>query len=558
MIVEKNVGIPMRDGALLMANIYRPEKDGNYPVLMCTGIYGKDVHFRDGYKMPWDALKRLYPNVDSDGSTGEYLRWEMADPDRWVPDDYILINIDSRGSGQTPGYLDPFSPTETADYAEAITWASEQPWSNGKVGLLGISYLSITQWQVAGLRPKGLAAICPWEGGSDLYRDWSHHGGILSYGFPYAWMPRQVLPNQHGNGATHHTDAQTGERTTGPSSFSADVLAGSRADHPTDLLNHPLEDEWYKMRSPKLERINVPVLSAGNWGGIGLHLRGNIEGYLRAGTADKWLCVHIGTHFESFYLPEYIKVQKKFFDRYLKGIANGWEDRKPVELEIRSVNGATTREEAAWPVPSTEWKKFHLDAGANSWSTDVAKSESKAEYRGFSDGVTFRTAPFEAETEFTGPVAAKLFVSSQTEDMDIFATMRLFDTEGNEVIFEGASEKVPVTRGWLRASHRKLDPSRSEPYRPFLTHDERQMLEPGKVYEVDLEIWPTSIVVPEGYQLALTLQGKDFEFDGLPGRMLHNSEEDRPAAIFDAQNTIYTGPAHPSYVLMPLIPRSVS
>jgi len=554
MIIEKNVDILVRDGSGLKANIYRPDRPGRHPVLMCLGIYGKDIHFKDGYKMPWEALKRLYPTIDSDGTSGEYLRWEMPDPEKWVPDGYIVINIDARGSGQTPGYLDPFSPTETADYADAITWASEQEWSNGKVGLLGISYLAITQWQVAGLRPKGLAAICPWEGGSDLYRDWSHHGGILSYGFPSAWMPRQVLPNQHGNAKTHHRDAQSGERTTGPTDLSEHILAGNRADHPADLLAHPFDDAWFKERSPKLEQIEVPVLSAGNWGGIGLHLRGNIEGFLRAGSADKWLFVHVGLHFESFYLSQYISVQKEFFDHYLKGIDNGWKSRKPIELEIRRPDGFEVRQETAWPLPETQWTKFYLDASSQSWSKEPPQGGSKIQYQGFGDGVTFMTAPFEDETEFTGPVAARLFVSSSSEDMDIFATVRLFDRDGVEVVFDGASEKVPVTRGWLRASHRKLDTERSTPYRPYLVHDEREPLVPGAVYPVDLEIWPTSIVVPRGYRLALTIQGQDFEFPGIAGRMLHDSDADRPDAIFDVTNTVHSGPDEPSYVLMPLIP----
>lgn len=558
MRVETNVEIPMRDGIALRANIYRPDGDDPVPVLMCLGIYGKDVHFEDGYNMPWTALKRLYPGVDTDGSTGRYLRWEMPDPDRWVPRGYALVQVDSRGSGRSAGYLDPFSPVETADYAEAIGWAADQPWSTGKVGLLGISYLSITQWQVAAQRPRGLSAICPWEGGSDLYRDWARHGGILSYGFPAAWMPRQVLPNQHGNGQTHHIDRATGERTTGPESFGEDVLIGSRCDHAAELEKHPLEDEWFKQRSPRLDRIEVPVYSAGNWGGTGLHLRGNIEGYLRAGSAQKWLSVHIGTHFESFYLPRYIDVQQAFFDRFLKGIDNGWDSRPPVELEIRRVDGATSRFETEWPLPQTEWINYHLDAQAMTWGTALPEVGASAEYVASGDGVTFKTAPFDKSVEFTGPVAARLHVATTGPDMDIFATMRLFAPDGSEVIFDGASEKVPVTRGWLRVSQRKTDPAKSHPYRPWLAHDESLPVEPGQIYAVDLEIWPTSIVVPEGYRLALTFQGRDYEFPDLPGRMLHNSPNDRPDAMLAAKHTIFSGPDHPSYVIMPMIPATDS
>src|ERR1700679_2847340 len=216
MIVENNVAIPMNDGQFVRANIYRPEGSDRYPVLMAMGIYGKDVHFEDGYKPQWDILEKLNPGIAKNGSTGKYLRWELIDPERWVPDGYVVIAVDSRGSGQSPGYLDPFSSRETQDLHDAIEWAGIQSWSSGKVGLIGISYYAIKQWQAAALQPPHLAAICPWEGGCDLYRDWSHHGGIFSNHFPEAWWPRQVLPNQHGNGATHHRDRDTGLTTTGP------------------------------------------------------------------------------------------------------------------------------------------------------------------------------------------------------------------------------------------------------------------------------------------------------------------------------------------------------
>ena len=258
MIVEKDVPIPVNDGLVLRANLYRPDAPGKFPILMSMGIYGKDVHFADGYKLPWAKLQTLNPDIDRNGSSGKYLRWEKIDPERWVPDGYVVIAIDSRGSGQSPGYLDPFSPRETQDYYEAIEWSARQPWSTGKVGLLGISYLSIKQWQVAALQPPHLAAICPWEGGCDLYRDWSHHGGIFSDLFPTAWYPRQVLPNQHGNGATHHVDRDTGKPTTGPA-LSQALLDGNRANHPDDLLNHPLDDSWYRQRTPDLSRIEVPL-----------------------------------------------------------------------------------------------------------------------------------------------------------------------------------------------------------------------------------------------------------------------------------------------------------
>jgi uncharacterized protein len=554
MIVEKNVSIPMRDGHHLMANIFRPDQAGRYPVLMCLGIYGKDVHFEDAYKPQWDALKILYPTIDSDGSSGKFLRWEVPDPERWVLHDYITIVVDARGSGNSPGYLDPFSSVETFDYFDAIEWAGTQDWSNGKVGLLGISYLSITQWQVAALQPPHLAAICPWEGGSDLYRDWSHHGGILNSSFPTAWMPRQVFPNQHGNANTNHRDRSTGERTTGPAVFSEKMLQSNRADHAHDLHNHQLDDEWYGQRSPNFDRIITPLYSSGNWGGVGLHLRGNIEGYLRSASNHKWLSVHVGTHFESFYLTNYIAKQRQFFDHFLKGADNGWDKEPPVQLEIRSPSGVKARNENEWPLARTQWTKYYLNIGARTLENAPPASDSEASFESLAEGLSFALGPFKKEAEFTGPISAHLHVASKTTDMDIFATIRLFDAQNKEVRFIGASEQVPVTRGWLRLSHRKLDPSLTRPYRPYLVHDEIQPMEPNHFYAVDVEIWPTSIVVPQNYSLMLTIQGKDFEFPDTPGRMLHNSDQDRPGSVFDTTYKIASGPGRESYILMPLIP----
>jgi len=553
MLIEKNTLVPVSDGHHLRANIYRPEQDGRFPVLMSLGIYGKDIHFADGYKLQWDKLQSLNPAICGDGSSGSHLRWEMIDPERWVPDGYVVISVDGRGSGQSPGYLDPFSPRETQDYYDAIEWSAVQPWSTGKVGLIGISYLSIKQWQVAALQPPHLAAICPWEGGCDLYRDWSHHGGIFSSLFPTAWWPRQVLPNQHGNAATHHRDRETGLATTGPA-LSEDLLRSNRTNHPDDLLRHPLDDAWYRQRSPDLGRITVPLFSAGNWGGAGLHLRGNIEGFLRAGSRQKWLDMHIGTHFESFYLPAHVERQKRFFGHFLKGEDSGWDREPIIRLEIRSPDGVAPRHEAEWPLARTEWQRHYLEAANHTLTRKAPSASAATSFLALGNGVTFLTQPFTEPTEFTGPVTARVWISSSTTDADIFATLRLFAPDGRDVVFIGASDTEPVTRGWLRASHRKLDTAMSMTARPWHSHNEIQKLEPGKAYPLDVEIWPTSVVCPPGHHLALTIQGRDYEPLGVSGRILHNNEIDRPRNEFDGRTTVLTGPGHESSLLLPRIP----
>ena len=552
LIFEKDVAVPVSDGNVLRANVFRPPRDGRFPVVMAQGIYGKDVHFADAFKPQWEKLNALYPDLCRNGSTGRYLRWETVDPERWVPDDYVVIQIDARGSGKSPGFLDPYSSREIQDYYDAIEWAAREPWSNAKVGLIGISYYAIVQWLVAALRPPHLAAIVPWEGACDHYRDWSYHGGLLS-GFVPAWWPRQVLVNQHGNAATTHRDRDTGERTTGPA-LSEALLAGNRAEYPAELLRHPLDDDWHRERSPDLARIEVPVVSAGNWGGPGVHLRGNIEGFMRCGSRDKWLSMHAGTHFESFYLPEYVAMQKRFLDRYLKGIDNGWDREARVQLSIRRPDGSSRRMENEFPLGRTAWTKFYLDAGGRSIALENPATEARVAYEATGEGVMFTTAPFEKDIEVTGFITLRLWISSSTADMDLFATLRAFASDGTEVILDGAHERTPISRGWLRASHRALDPERSTPHRAYHAHREAEKLEPGALYPVDIEIWPTSMVYPRGYRLALAIAGKDFEIEGIPGRILHQHPANRDPGEFGGTNTIVTGAAHESYLQLPVIP----
>ncbi len=552
-VVEFDVDIGMSDGIVLRANVFRPAGEGKYPVVMAMGAYGKDVHFEDAFNPQWKVLKRTYPGLDTDGSTGRFLRWEVVDPERWVPDGFVVIQVDSRGTGMSPGYLDPFGPVETRDLYECIEWAGVQPWSNGKVGLIGVSYLAIKQWQVAALRPPHLAAIVPWEGSSDFYRDNSVHGGICSNGFTFAWWPRQVLSNQYGSGESTHRRRDTGARTTGPA-LPAALREGNRADHPNERLRHRLDDAWNVERSGRLGDIEVPLLSAANWGGPGLHLRGNFEGYLAAGSREKWLFAHIGTHFESFYLPHYVSLQKRFLAHYLRGDANGWTEEPPVQLAIRRPDGtATLRAEREWPLARTQWQRLYPNAETGALDTSAPAAAASTAFTAMEGSVSFTTAPFADETEFTGPVALRLWLSSSTADADIFAVLRVIDPKGAEVFFIGAHERVPMALGWQRASHRQLDPARSQPWRPFHPHVEVEPLTPGAKVALDIEIWPTCMVFPRGYRLMLTLQGHDFVVDP-PGRMLHNDPSDRPKDIFGARTTIHTGGDSPSCLLMPFIP----
>ena len=562
MRVEQDVGVPMRDGAILRANVFRPDADGRFPVLMTFGPYGKDVALRDFMQEAWDRLTTTYPEILA-ASSCRHLVFERPDPEVWVPDGYVMINVDSRGAGKSPGRLDPNSPAEFRDFYDAIEWAGTQAWSSGKVGLLGISYYAAGQWFVAAMRPPHLAAILPWQGTYDFYRDRTRQDGIFASGFLKRWWSRSVLRFQHGNPDNDCRDIYTGARVTGPASLTPAELAANRADYPGEVLAHPLNDDFYHARTPDLSTIDLPALVIANWGGLGLHLRGTIRGYMGLGSREKWLKVQSGSYFHTFLQPKNVALQKRFFDRYLKDIDNGWEDEPPVEVEIRA-RGDTVQRVAradAWPLPQIAWTRVFLDAATKMLGSEPPRAAASASYPALSAGVTFATAPFDRAVEMVGPVKARLFVSSSAPDMDIFATVCAFDPQGAEMTFIGAPEpKCPVTQGWLRVSQRKTDPARSTDDLPYYPHDERAPVVPGEIYEVDLEIWPMGLALEKGSRLTLMLQGKDFERPGATGPLrgvawfTHDDPVDRPPERFAGTNAIHTGGPYQSYLLLPMLP----
>jgi predicted acyl esterase len=556
MRVEIDVEVPVGDLSL-RSNVFRPDAPGQYPVIVSMSPYSKDLGFADSEPEDWQKLLDEVPDL-CEVSTCDWFNTETVDPERWVPDGYVVVKVDARGSGKSPGVLNAFSEQEIDDYARAIEWAGTQQWSNGRVGLLGVSYYAINQWLVAARQPEHLAAISPWEGASDYYRDATHQGGIPSTFFPENWWERDVLAVQHGNGASPLTDMDDGEPIGGPDSLTESELAANRVDIPEELTARPFNDAWYDERTADLGSIEVPVLSAGNWGGLGLHLRGNVAGYVGAGSEEKWLEMHTGDHITPFYEPRGLELQRQFFDHYLKGDDNGWDERPPVLLEIRHADGSVTeREEQGWPIPDTVWTRYSLDAADDSMSPSAPSQPGEASFDAASSEVVFTTAPFSEETEVTGPVSARLWVSSSTPDADIFLTLRAFDPDGNEVVFEGANDPaVPISQGWLRLSHRALDAELSTDGRPWHPHDAAVPVTPGEAYQVEVEIWPTSIALPAGHTLSLTVAGRDFSrSDGGPntgsGPFLH---EDRPAPTFTGTTTILTGPATPSSLLLPVVP----
>lgn len=546
MIVEKDVKIPLRDGGYLYADIFRPDTTAEkFPAIANITVYNKD--------------KLWIPPADLEEEANPYMNWEAANPLWWVPRGYVCVRIDSRGTGKSPGRCEPSSYQESVDFYDCIEWLAKQEWCSGNLGTLGISYHAACQWRLANLNPPSLKAIIPWEGRADQYRDQAYHGGIFSMGFLGNWV------NQH---MARHLLGRT--RKYNPDSFSPDML--------WQYLSHDLDSEWWRMCSARWDQIKVPVYTVGNWGGWGLHLRGNTEAYLCAESKHKKLRIHTGDHFRPFHSNEGKVDQLRFFDYWLKGMQNGIMDEPPVKLEIRtggSKKPYAFRFENEWPLARTQWTKMYFSIEKDR-SPEESHTEGrlvpeqltaarKISYSGSNpnkagigsgssapgigrSGISFVTDPMEKDTEITGPLMANVWVSSTAEDMDVMVTLRNIDPAGNEV-FELGQQGQPVvlTKGWLRASHRKLDSAKSLPYRPYHAHNERLWLEPDVPVECQIEIISTCIVLKKGHQLRVDIHAQDSAGSGNFTHFHADYNE-------EATHTFHAGGAMNSYVLLPIIP----
>ena len=519
-IFEKDVPIQVRDGTVLRADIYRPDvPQGNtekFPALISLSAYQK-------------AMDRILPHEPP------FTHVERPEPDWWVPRGYTLVFIDTRGTGTSPGQSDLWSMQEAWDYYDSIEWAADQPWSNGKVGLVGVSYYAITQWNVSSLQPPSLTTIIPWEGWADMYRDSVFHGGIFNQGFYGRWWldvrGKQLLENT---------------RADNSAALSEDLIYNFMAHH----LDSPWWDE-VKSRA-QFDKITVPLYSSGNWGGWNHHMRGNVDGYVRSASTHKRLEMHIGGHTDAFYSDEGKHEMLRWYDHWLKGRDTGIMDEPPVKLCIRtSVRECEWRFENEWPLARTQYRRYYLNPEAAGVVQDAVHDailtttppsrEGQLVYptgpEAYSRGLagqptlTFVTEPMSEDVEVTGHSNLVMWVSSETDDMDIFAYLRNMAPDGTV---------ETATRGILRVALRKLDPELSTPYRPYHSHDEEQKLTPGEVVPVQVEIWATSMVFKAGHRIRLDVQPHDGQ---------HYF-----AAYALGNNTIYTGGDRASYVLLPFVP----
>ncbi|KAM0512064.1 hypothetical protein ACHAPE_009212 [Trichoderma viride] len=515
-------------------NVFLPRSGGpKFPVLMTATPYGKDVPFIDN-----EVYKSFAADLP-EAMKSKHLSWEAPAPSWWCPHGYAVVIMDHRGSGASSGASRPFSTQDWDDYAKAIEWTADQPWSTGKIGLTGISYLGLNQ-------------------------------------FMEAWYLRQIMRNHYGN-------RNRSNGCWGPTSPEG-KLSDSELDElhqklPKFLLeNEWIDDEWYKDRmvGEDYSRIQVPLLSAGNWGGTGLHLRGNVLGYMRASSQYKFLRIHTGRHDLPYYFEPYITYQKSFFDCFLKGDDyDGWKTGKqaPVAFAVRrgtqspgSMQGELEfkfRNEKEWPLARTKYEKYYLAAN-KMLSREKPSVEATFSYQA-PDGecIQFITPVAEEEYEVTGHGHVRLAVSltdheGETEpDLDVYVALRKINAQGNESSYSSSlGNPTPVVFGWLRASHRTIDPN---PYPdsfhlpvPVPSHkrSDKKEVRNCEVYDLQIELWPTNVVVERGERLVLEISPKDPVGVDL---FACYDPIDRDERKLRGTNNIHIGKDYESYIVLPIV-----
>ncbi|MEV5835510.1 CocE/NonD family hydrolase [Nocardia sp. NPDC052112] len=514
LIIEKDVAVPMRDNVDIYIDIYRPDGDQPVAPLVAWSSYGK----HSPQKLQDFPVDTGVPA----GKLSTYTAFEAPDPAYWCPAGYAVILVDPRGTWGSGGVAESLCGIEEAtDYHDLIEWAGTQPWSNGKVGMAGVSYLAVMQWLTAASRPPHLAAMNPWEGFSDFYRDVAFHGGIPEAQF-LTWWQRGVLFSR-----------STVEDTIGMRD------------------EHPFFDAYWETKRGNWENIDVPAYVVASWSDHGLHTRGALEAYKALGSERKWLEIHGRKKWGYYYDDQSIARQRAFFDQFLLDKDTGVNEWPPVRLEVRDRSYVGEfKEEQSWPLPGIDLHPLYLDAACEALKTEPVEAETRGFYnpQDETDKLVF-SHTFVSDSELIGNSKLKLWVEAEgSDDMDLFVAMQKLDSDGNPVSFPFFSiwEDGNVALGWLRVSHRELDEDRSKPDQPWLLHLREQKLAPGEVVPVEIEILPSGTLFRAGETLRLVIQGTDINKYpvGTPTQR-HYSDRNRGLHI------IHTGGRYDSHLLIP-------
>jgi predicted acyl esterase/ketosteroid isomerase-like protein len=521
--IERNISVRLRDGVCIWIDLYRPEGDKgqhDLPVLLGWSPYGKH---NTSDRLPWPE------SGVSTGWISPYTAFEAPDPLFWCPQGYAVAYPDPRGSWYSEGELRHGGLGEAQDCYDLIEWLGTQPWCNGKVGMTGVSYLTAIQWQVAPLRPPHLAAINPWEGFSDWYREFAYHGGIPETAF----LPRGCANLQWSTTRVEDT--------------------------PANVRAHPLYDTYWRSKECDLESVEVPAYIVASWSDQGLHTRGTLEAYKRIPSRQKWLEVHGRKKWHYYYRPQSLQKQRQFFDHFLKQRDTLIATWPPVLLEIRErANVGEMRPESEWPLARTQFRKLYLNASNVTLTPEPPSTNARFAYDPLTPhGRAVFDYTFTEPAELTGHMKLRLWVEAvAADDMDLFVAVQKLDRQGNPVpfVFYALNENGPMALGWLRVSHRELDPARSRPEQPVHSHTHEHRLQPGEIVPVDIELWPSSTRFDTGEGLRVVIQGRDIVEQSAPNAPFARHENTRNRGT----HVLHTGPQFDSHLLIPWIPTPTS
>lgn len=519
LIIDRDVAFQLRDGATCHADIYRPQgAEQPLPSILVWSAYGK--HLR------WSRM--VGSGVDSEvdpAALSPHTVFESPDPVPLCAQGYAYVAVDPRGVYMSEGNSSVLTPQEGEDMYDTIEWIAAQPWCTGKVGMAGASYYGWSQWRAGASRPPHLAALLIYDGVSDPYRDFAFHGGIFNNVF-------------------------VAGLTGGVS-----VTLNRRENLTKACELHPFLDDYWRAKAPPVEQIDVPLFVVSSWADHAIHTRGTLEGYKRAGTKRKWLEAHGRKKWMWMYRPESVQRQIAFFDRFLKGVEQNEVDSwPPVRIEVREqANKGVFRDEQEWPLARTEFRRLYLDAATRSLVAEPLQETSSLSYEANdkADEAVFEHT-FDKGTEITGHAKLRLWVSAEgSDDMDLFVALQKVDVEGKIVNFPYFSflDDGQVSLGFLRVSHRELDPSRSTPEQPVLLHQREQRLAPGEIVPVEIEFLPQSTRFAAGEKLRVLVKGTDIQDYAQPSlaaghHFLRNA----------GRHVLHTGKDFDSHLLLPAIP----
>ncbi|WP_430918863.1 CocE/NonD family hydrolase [Mycobacterium colombiense] len=477
--LERDVAVAVRDGTLLRINVFRAAGDEARPVILSIHPYGKDhLPTRRGNKttfsMQYRMIRQPQP-VTFSTLTG----WEAPDPAWWTARGFVVVNADARGCGHSDGTGNLLSLQEAQDTYDLVQWIAGQPWCDGNVVMLGVSYLAISQYAVAALQPPALRAICPWEGFTDAYRDLMFPGGVHEIGFSRLW--------------------------------SRNLSRDTRQSYDLARMQqeHPLRDEFWRSLAPDLSAIKVPMLVCGSFSDNNLHSRGSMRAFVHAGSEHARLYTHRGGKWATFYSEAALGEQLKFFRDVLDGVPGS----RSVRLEVREDRDTVTavREEAEWPLARTRWRAMYL-SDADTLTPEPSADSGRVDFGTRCGAASFVwTVP--EDVELTGHMVARLWVElSGCDDANLFVGVEKWRRGrfGRRFVgFEGSYGygRDRVTTGWQRIALRALD-SGTRPDEPVSTGTAARPLSPGELAEVEVELGPSATLFRAGEQLRLVIAGR--------------------------------------------------